>query len=82
MKPKEFYEIMTRFVEEDKRWRTLEVGDIIYNARVRWGDINYQKMVIDSIDVDERQITAHDVEGSNTVTLREFLTQNEYIKNR
>ena len=29
MKPKEFNKIMTDFVEEDKRWRALKVGDTI-----------------------------------------------------
>ena len=33
MKPREFYKIMTDFVEEDKRWKALQVGRITsYNV--------------------------------------------------
>ena len=82
MRPKEFYEILIRFVEEDKRWRALKVGDTVYDSQARGGEMDYHKMQIDTINIDERQITAHDVEGSHIATLSGFLTQNEFIKNR
>ena len=33
MKPREFYKIMEDFVKEDKRWRALKPGDVIYEER-------------------------------------------------
>jgi len=82
MKPKEFYRIVEQFIEEDKRWRALKVGDIVYDSQARGGEMDYHKMQVDTIDIDERQITAHDVEGSHTATLGHFLTQNEFIKRK
>ena len=80
MKPKEFYEIMVKFVEDDKRWRAMKVGDTIYDEQTRWGDIDYHKMIIDEIDIEERQIKAHDVGCEHSATLRGFLTQEEFNK--
>lgn len=82
MKPVEFYEILIRFVEEDKRWRALKVGDIIYDEQARSFEFDYHKMVIDSIDIDERKVIAHDVEGGHSATLSYFLTELEFVKRK
>jgi hypothetical protein len=80
MKPREFSKIMTEFVEEDKRWRALKVGDIIYDEQGKGMDMEYHKMIIDEIDLEERQVKAHDVVGYHKVTLCGFLTQQEFDK--
>jgi hypothetical protein len=82
MRPKDFYEIMRRFLEEDKRWRALKVGDIVYEEQPRNFEINYRKMIIDSINIDERKIIVHDFVNNDSITLSGFLTQNEYVKNK
>jgi len=78
MKPAEFSEIMIRFVEEQKRWKALKIGDIIYDSQPRGGEMDYHKMEIDAINVDERVVMAHDVEGSHHDTLKGFLTEKEF----
>lgn len=78
MKPKEFYEIMENFVKEEKRWRSLNIGDIIYESICRGFDFDYHKMKIDEINVEEREVKAHDVEGSHKATLSCFFTQEEF----
>jgi len=78
MKPAEFSEIMIRFVEEQKRWKALKIGDIIYDSQARGGEMDYHKMEIDAINVDERVVMAHDVEGSHRDTLSGFLTEEEF----
>jgi len=83
MKPKEFYEILERFVEEDKYWRALKFGDIIYEEVPREIEFDYHKMQIDSIDVDERTVYARDVSGSGipySKKLSCFLTEAEFKK--
>lgn len=82
MKPKEFYEIMERFVEEEKRWRALKLGDTIYDEVPRFGDIDYHEAEINFIDVNERYVLAYDransINPNNVIKLTAFLTQNEF----
>jgi len=79
MKPAEFYKIMEKFVEEDKRWRSLKVGDLIFDEQPRWFENDYHEMRIEEIDLDEREIKAHDTSNPNYVrTLGLFLTQEEF----
>ena len=80
MKPKEFFKIMQEFVDEDRRWRTLKVGDTIYDEQGRGGEIDYHEMKIDGINVEERYILAHDVVGDHIGTLGYFLTEKEFSK--
>jgi hypothetical protein len=80
MKPKEFNKIMMEFVIEDKRWRALKIGDIIYEAIARGGEMDYHKMKIDEINLEEREVKAHDVEGDHKDTLSYFLTEAEFKK--
>ncbi len=80
MKPRDFYKIMEEFVEEDKRWRALRVGDVIYDEQPRGFENDYHKMKIDSINLEERYVVAHDVEGSHTEKLGYFLTEFEFMK--
>lgn len=80
MKPSEFKEIKKVFKKEQKRWESLKVGDIIYDAQARWGDMDYHKMIIDEIDPEERQVKAHDVSGDHSATLKGFLTETEFNK--
>jgi hypothetical protein len=83
MKPKEFYEIMQEFVNEDKRWRALKVGDTIYEAVGRGDIMDYHKMIIDEINLEEREVVAHDaspVIKFHNATLGGFLTQKEFNK--
>jgi hypothetical protein len=35
MKPAEFYEILEKFVYEQQRWKSLQVGDIVYDVQCR-----------------------------------------------
>lgn len=78
MKPAEFNEIMIAFVEEQKRWKTLKVGDIIYDEQARGCEFDYHKMKITSINVDERRVQASDVTGGHYDTLGYFLTEAEF----
>lgn len=80
MKPAEFSEIMIAFVEEQKRWKALKRGDIIYDEQPRHGDIDYHKMKITAINVDERSVMAQDVVGGHGDTLSHFLTEAEFEK--
>jgi len=81
MKPREFYKIMTDFVEEDKRWKALQVGDIIYDEQSRGFENDYHEMRIDSVNVDEREVVAHDTSNPSYVrTLGYFLTKEEFEK--
>lgn len=81
MKPREFYEIMEKFVEEDKRWRALEIDDIIYESVARGGEMDYHKMRIQKIDLEERYVVAHDIaHPSHVTTLYGFMTEAEFEK--
>ena len=80
MKPAEFYKIMERFVKENKRWRALKIGDIIYDSVARCSEMDYHKMKIDTINIDERFVLAHDVAGDHYDTLSGFLTEEEFNK--
>ena len=80
MKPREFTKIMYDFVEEDKRWRALEVGGIIYDEQSRGMENDYHKMKIMSINLEERTVYAHDVVGNHVATLTHFLTEAEFDK--
>jgi len=79
MKPREFYDIMIKFVEEDKRWRALQVGSIIYESVARGGEMDYHKMEILEIDLEEREVKAKDVSGNHIATLSGFLTEEEFM---
>lgn len=80
MKSREFYKIMVDFVEEDKRWKALKIGDIIYEQRCAGMGFEYIKMEITAINVDERLVMAKDVEGNHHDTLSGFLTEEEFNK--
>lgn len=80
MKPKEFYKIMEEFVEEDKFWKALKKGDIIYEERCAGMEFEYCKMKIDSINIEERYVVAHDVGGDHTATLFGFITEEMFNK--
>lgn len=69
---------MQDFVEEDKYWRALQVGDTIYDEQGRGGEFDYHKMIIDEIDLKERTVKAHDAVGDHKGTLAYFLTQAEF----
>ena len=76
MKPKEFYEIMKDFVEEQEFWESLKVGDVIYDEQPGGLMMDYFKMIIDSINVEERYVVAHDDEYPDRIrTLTSFITQ-------
>ncbi|MFA5207064.1 MAG: hypothetical protein WC428_00040 [Candidatus Paceibacterota bacterium] len=81
MKPREFSKIMTKFVEEDKRWRALKVGDTIYDEQGKGMDVKYHKMIIDEIDLEEREIIAHNADTPikfHNAKLDNFLTEKEF----
>lgn len=80
MKPREFHKIMQEFVDEDRRWRALKKGDTIYDEVGRGDVMDYHKMIIDSINLEERYVVAHDAEGDHTATLSGFLTEKEFKK--
>ena len=80
MKPREFYKIMEEFAEEEKFWRRLKIGQTIYEEVGRGDGFDYHKMVIDSINIEERYVVAHDVVGDHTTTLHGFLTEEMFEK--
>ncbi len=83
MKPAEFYESIERFVAEQKRWRALKFGDIIYEEVPREIEFDYHKMQIDSIDIEERKVYARDVSGPGipySKNISCFLTEAEFEK--
>lgn len=82
MKPREFQEIKERFKKEDKRWKALKVGDTIYDAQPRWGDMDYHKAEIKEINLEERYVIAYDradrINPNKEIKLFGFLTQEEF----
>ena len=80
MKPAEFYKIMTDFVEEEKRWKAMKIGDIIYDEQCRGCEFDYHKMEITAINADERSVMASDVAGGHHDTLSCFYTEAEFKK--
>jgi len=80
MKPKEFDKLKSDFEKEQKYWESLKIGDIIYDEQTRYFDIDYHKMVIDSINIEKREVVAHDVDGTHRDTLQYFLTKKEFKK--
>jgi hypothetical protein len=82
MKPREFYEIMVAFVEEDKRWKALKVGDNVYTASPAGLDIDYFRAVIKEINLEERFIIVYDksdrIYPDREVKLTHFITQEEF----
>jgi len=56
------------------------VGDIIYDEQPRGYEYDYHKMEIDSIDIEERVVEAHDVAGNHKGTYSLFLTEEEFKK--
>lgn len=84
MKPSEFYEIMERFVKEDKRWRAFKVGDTIYDEQPRFIDFDYHEAEIKEINLEERYVIAYDradsINPNKEIRLSGFLTQEEFDK--
>lgn len=84
MKPREFYEIMERFIEEDKRWRALKPGDAIYTASPAGLDMDYFKAIIVEVNLEERCVLAIDksdrVYPDQEIVLEYFITQEEFDK--
>lgn len=82
MKPREFYKIMEEFVKEDKRWRALRVGDIIYEERCAGMEFEYCEMKIEAIDINERIVNARDTSGGKHFSrnISNFLTSFEFSK--
>jgi hypothetical protein len=80
MKPKEFNKIMTDFVEEDKRWRALKVGDTIYEPISVGFDTDYHKAIIVEIDREDREIIGQSINGEDKGKVLDFITKEEYDK--
>jgi hypothetical protein len=82
MKPKEFYEIMERFVEEEKRWKALKVGELVYEEDFRDPiSPDFFEHEIVSIDVDNRELTTKDhSEGGKIKKMCGFYTIKELEK--
>jgi hypothetical protein len=78
MKPAEFSEIMIDFVEEQKRWKSLKVGDVIYDEQPREFEFDYHKMKILEINIEERVVLAEDIAGDHIAELSYFLTEEEF----
>jgi hypothetical protein len=81
MKPKEFYKLMQEFVDEDKRWRALKVGDTIYEERCGGMEFEYCKMTIEEIDLDERLVTVCDTSTHipTTKKIGDFITEKQFV---
>lgn len=80
MRPAEFRKISETFNKEQLRWESLKEGDIIYNEQPIGYDVDYYKMKIDTINVEERNIIAHDVVGNHKGMVFAFLTEEEFNK--
>jgi hypothetical protein len=83
MKPREFLKIMMEYVDEDRRWRALKAGDTIYEEVGRGDSFDYHKMIIDEINLEEREVIAHDaspIVNFHNAKLGCFLTEFEFMK--
>jgi hypothetical protein len=82
MKPREFNEIMIAFVEEDKRWKALKVGDSVYTCSPAGLDLDYFRAEIKEINLEERYVIAYDradrINPDREIKLTGFLTQEEF----
>lgn len=81
MKPRDFYKIMEQFVYEDKYWRALKVGDVVYTNAYSIEASDFQKMRIDAVNIDEREITTRNISEVGiafSVVLADFFTEEEY----
>lgn len=82
MKPAEFYKILADFVKEDAYWRTLKVGDTVYDEQARGFENDYHEAVIKEINIDERFIIVDDLSVTPVKEKKYtyFLTQEEFDK--
>ena len=56
MKKSEFLKIKKEFETEEKRWKNIKPGDLVYENQ--WGD--YFEIVVSSVNVDNRYINGID----------------------
>ena len=82
MKPKEFNEITIAFVEEQKYWKELKVGELVYEEDYRDPiSPDFFEHEIVSIDIDNRELTTKDhSEGGKIKKLHGFYTVKELEK--
>ena len=85
MKPvefKEFKEIKRKFIEEQKYWEALKVGDTVYESFPIGYEVDYFEAKILSIDINERFIIVEDKSsaGYKENKLHHFTTQVEFEK--
>lgn len=81
MKRNEFEKIVEDFYDEEKRWKSLKKGDVIYDEQARSFEFDYHKMIIKELNVEERYLITYDVSNPNYVAkLSFFLTEDEFNK--
>ena len=76
---KEFEQITQEFNEEQKRWESLKVGDLVYEEDYRdpFGREFFEHEIV-SIDIDNRKLTTKDHSGGGEIkTLCVFNTIKE-----
>lgn len=68
--------------KEQKYWKSLKKGDIIYDVQPRFFDIDYHKAIIKEININKQYVIAYDVSNNvypdNEIKLTSFITQEEF----
>jgi hypothetical protein len=81
MTPQEFKEVETKFKKEEARWKSLKVGQTVYEEFARSWEMEYFEIEITEIHSDERFIMGIDKSQENKlVKLHSFCTIEE-LKN-
>lgn len=81
MNKQEFLKIKKEFKKEEKRWKSLKIGQSVYESVAREWEFEYFEIIIDKINVDERFIVGKDLSQKNkVVNLRGFSTTKELKK--
>jgi hypothetical protein len=65
MKKSEFENVTEKYFERRKSLEKISIGDLVWEAAYRFGDIDYHPAVVKSVNIDEDYITVIDVSDGN-----------------
>ena len=78
---KEFQGIKKNYYKEEERFNNIKIGDLVWEAVPRWGDIDYHPAIVDGVNVDERCVEVIDISSKNErKRYYGFLTESELMK--
>ena len=81
MNKETFNKIELNFKNSISRLSNIKVGDFVYEEFPRFFDMEYFKVKVTEINIDEQYIIGEDTSQNNkVVTLYSFLTQEEFNK--